>query len=228
MKHAIAVLVMLFVAAFVYAQTGTWNYLNFECGGYVTEIIPVKYPSGRQPSSIGQQVLYARTDIGGVYRSSNNGVSWEYVSKYLNYPSGGQPGISGSELSIQGLAVRYDAQTGKEIVHAAWGNYENDAKPSYQSIWRSTNSGSQESWTKPTISGQVWFKGNDDENFVDIGGPCIMYDPNNTYVPSQPINMYLGDFAPSSGVPKLSKSTDDGSSWSTVLSFEQFQTLCAY
>jgi len=71
---SIAMILLLSTAAFT--QPNAWNYLNFECGGYVTEIIPVDYPTGSQPPSIDQQVLYARTDVGGIYRSSNNGVSW--------------------------------------------------------------------------------------------------------------------------------------------------------
>jgi len=210
MKHITSIFVALLFVNTAYTQLQEWNYLNFECGGYVTEIIPVKYPSGRQPSSIGQQVLYARTDIGGVYRSSNNGVSWEYVSKYLNYPSGGQPGISGSELSIQGLAVRYDAQTGKEIIHVAWGNDSADArKIDFQSIWRSPDNGATWPLPKPTIHGQVWFRGN---NFpVKLGGPCITYDPNNN--PNGPYNMYMGGFPPTGQQCRLYKSVDDGVSW---------------
>ncbi|MDI6803263.1 MAG: hypothetical protein QME58_05375, partial [Bacteroidota bacterium] len=102
MKQLTVIFVVLCLT--ISAQSQTWNYLNFECGGYVTEIIPVKYPTGTQPDNINQQVLYARTDIGGIYRSSNNGLNWEYVSKYLNTVGTLNPGISGSELSIQGLA----------------------------------------------------------------------------------------------------------------------------
>jgi hypothetical protein len=202
-----------------YSQSNDWNYLNFESGGYVTEIIPVKYSAGSRPGSINEQVLYARTDIGGIYRSSNNGLSWDYVSTYMNYPAGGQRGISGSELSIQGVAVRFDALSGKEIVHVAWGNYEDDAFNSefggrrYQSIWRSDNSGAQPSWTKPAITGQVWFGGN---NFpVKIGGPCITYDPNNN--PTGPYNMYMGGFPQKDEQCRLFKSTNDGVSWRSDL-----------
>ncbi|MDI6802673.1 MAG: hypothetical protein QME58_02355 [Bacteroidota bacterium] len=210
------------------AQSQTWNYLNFECGGYVTEIIPVKYPS-TVGKSIDNQVLYARTDIGGVYRSNNNGLSWTYVSTYLNYPTGGgHPGISGSELSIQGIAVRYDSITGKEIVNVAWGNYEDDAKSEYRSIWRSDNSGAEGSWTKPTIIGQVWFRGN---NFpVKLGGPCITYDPNN--IRREFSHMYMGGFGPTvaniPGKAYLYKSENDGQSWDLVQSFRDFQNVNGY
>ncbi len=228
-KHFTIIFMTLLFTTAAYSQSNDWNYLNFECGGYVTEIIPVKYPStaGR---SINDQVLYARTDIGGIYRSSNNGLSWDYVSTYLNYPADGQPGISGSELSIQGLAVRYDSVAQKEIVNVAWGNYEDDAFNSefggrrYQSIWRSDNSGAQLSWSKAEITGQVWFRGN---NFpVKIGGPCITYDPNNN--PNGPYNMYMGGFGPNNGKAYLYKSENDGQSWSKVLSFEQFQNSSGF
>lgn len=196
----------------VHSQQGAWNYLNFESGGYVTEIIPVKYPS-TAGQSINDQVLYARTDIGGIYRSSNNGLSWEYMSKYLN-TGFGQPGISLSETHIQGLALRYDSVSQKEIVHVAWGNYVEDAAnhtPPYSSLWRSSNSGG--SWSKPQITGQVWFQGN---NFpVKLGGPCITYDPNNINGPES--WMYMGGFPQKDEQCRLFKSTNDGVSWRSDL-----------
>jgi hypothetical protein len=218
---------MLLISTLAYSQSGAWNYLNFECGGYVTEVIPVKYPAGQQPASISDQILYARADVGGIYRSSDHGQNWKYISNYYN-TGFGQPGISISELSIQGLAVRHNISTNSQVLLAAWGNDTADArKVSYQSIWRSDNSGG--SWHKATINPitdpGVLFGGN---NFpVKIGGPCITYDPNNTYQPGAPINMYMGGFGPTVGSVRgkayLYKSMDDGQNWSVVPDFKTKQ-----
>ncbi|MDI6802675.1 MAG: hypothetical protein QME58_02365, partial [Bacteroidota bacterium] len=222
MKYLTLFLIVLVISKSTYSQSGAWNYLNFECGGYVTEIIPVKYPAGQQPGNINQQVLYARTDIGGIYRSEDNGQSWKFGSNYVNpVAPPGNPGISISELSIQGLAVRYDAQTGKEIVNVAWGNYENDAEAAdFKSIWRSSRNGEIDAWTKSTITPQsVWFKGN--KMGVKIGGPCIIYDPNN--INDQYSHLYMGGFEPNNGKAYLYKSENDGVNFSRILSFESFQ-----
>ena len=210
-------------------QPNAWNYLNFESGGYVTEIIPVKYPTGSQPPSINQQVLYARTDVGGIYRSSNNGVSWEFASNY--YKDIGKPGITESELCIQGVAIRHDETSNKQVLVVAWGNEETDASKyfnDFQSIWRSDNNGIIDYWYLAEIqSPGVWFKGN--ELPVKIGGPCITYDPNNIDNINPPgsntSHMYMSGFGPSSGGNPgrtyLYKSIDDGQSWLKVTTFEQ-------
>ena len=206
----------------VYSQYTGWNYLNFESGGYVTEIIPVEYPAGQQPADISQQVLYARTDVGGIYRSTNNGGSWLYASNYINYV-GLNPGITLSEIHIQGVAIRQGQYSNSpQTVVVAWGYDENDAKLNYQSIWRSDNSGVTWPSQPATIQAPgVWFNGN---NFpVKIGGPCIAYDPNNTNGIYSV--MYMGGFGPSdaNGDPLrtyLFRSENDGLSWSKVTSFE--------
>ena len=223
---SIAMILLLSVRAFT--QTNAWNYLNFESGGYVTEIIPVKYPTGSQPPSINQQVLYARTDVGGIYRSTNNGETWEFVSNYYNTVPGGYEGITESELHIQGVAVRHDVTSNKQVVVVAWGYYiEDSQQQEFNSIWRSTDNGATWPTPKPTIHGSygVWFQGN---NFpVKIGGPCITYDPNNIDNINPPdFNtswMYMGGFEKNNGRAYLYKSIDDGRNWNIVTSFKQIQ-----
>ncbi|MFA5012291.1 MAG: hypothetical protein WC644_10115 [Ignavibacteria bacterium] len=52
--------------------------LNFECAGFVTAV----YPAGN-PANLANQILYAKTDIGGAYKSTNNGLNWISISSYF-------------------------------------------------------------------------------------------------------------------------------------------------
>jgi photosystem II stability/assembly factor-like uncharacterized protein len=210
------IIISLLFTSLLYSQPNAWKYLNFESGGYVTEIIPVKYPAGQQPPDISQQVLYARTDIGGIYRSIDNGQSWVYASNYVNFGQG-YPGITKSETHIQGVAVRHHGPYwySPQTVVVAWGNEEPDAYSKlYQCIWRSNNSGI--TWEEQPVTIQspgVWFKGN--LLPVKIGGPCIVYDPNN--INDIYSHMYMGGFGRTVNGnptrPYLFKSTDDGRTW---------------
>jgi hypothetical protein len=202
---------ILIVALFVllnnvYSKYSGWQYLNHESGGYVTEIIPVKY-TGQLPPSVNNQVLYARTDIGGVYRSSDNGQNWTIINNYFRKESNNS-GLVISDLSIQGLAVK-DNGNGTETILIATGFYRDDMHPT-SCIFKSINSGQNWSITS-SISIQspgILFQGN---NFpVKIGGECITYDPNN------PDWLYAGGMYPSTdggGIPYLYKSLDNGQSW---------------
>lgn len=209
------ILFFLFFSVAAQSQQNAWNYLNFESGGFVTEIIPVKY-TGALPQSINNQVLYARTDIGGVYRSSDNGQSWTSINSYYR-TSNGNSGLEVSGLSIQGMAVK-DNGDETETVIIATGFYREDMNPT-SCIFRSTNSG--QSWTNPSNSSidapGILFQGN---NFpVKIGGPCITYscDPNH------PNWLYAGGMNPNPSTysdtkPYLYKSLDNGQTWINSLS----------
>jgi hypothetical protein len=163
--YKIAVLLLLLWGADIFSQANAWNYLNYECGGFALEIIPVAYPSGQQPASINDQVLYARTDVGGIYRSGNNGATWDYSACYFRFNSTTQQSeLSPSEMCIQGMTVRHNGpgSNSPQTLVACWGNNEDDAKPNHQSIWRSSNNGNTWSWNQSSIeSPGVWFKGND-------------------------------------------------------------------
>ena len=118
------VLFLLF-PVFVFSQTipflneNHFKTLNFECGGYVTAVYPAL-----NTSDLGDQWLYAKTDVGGVYRSTNNGTNWTLISNYYH------DGILGfsesmffSHYVIAGLAVN---PTEKEKLILAWGSEYSD------------------------------------------------------------------------------------------------------
>ncbi len=213
MRNFMLFIISLFFAVAAQSQQNSWNYLNFECGGYVTEIIPVQYMGELPP--INSQVLYARTDVGGVYRSSDNGQNWKSINNYYR-TSSGNPGLEVSGLSIQGMAVK-DNETGTETVIIATGNYREGMNPT-ACIFKSTNSG--QTWSNATFNDNdgILFQGN---NFpVKIGGPCITYDPNN------PDWLFTGGMFPSTnggGISYLYKSVNNGQSWSrSIAGVENF------
>jgi len=186
------------------ASAQRFRSLNFEGAGYVTGLFPVKYNSNSLPG-ITKQVIYARTDIGGVYKSTNNGISWVFISNF-------RKNISPSELMIQGIAVKPKLgqhSTGDTIL-VAWGNNPSDAIEGgvYRSIWRSTNGG--DTWERPTFEppGLV-FAGNCLK--LKVGGECILYHPDSSNV------LYAGGISPISTLPPiLYKSTNGGAHWVKV------------
>jgi len=208
MKNIIKFLVVFVsLSGIIYSQSipflpNSFRSLNYQCAGYVTEIIPAK-----NTSSLSQQVLYAKTDIGGIYKSSNNGSTWGLISNYplLNNSR------AYSEYITAGLAVNPFIESGNELL-VAWGNLANDALiRGYQCIWKSVDGGV--SWVQSNIPNPpgVLFQG---DNFqTKIGGECIIYDPR------QNDKVYMGGSNPNGGSPTLFKSTDNGSNFSVVTSF---------
>ncbi|MCC6866093.1 MAG: hypothetical protein IT280_08025 [Ignavibacteria bacterium] len=84
----------------IYSDPNGYDWLNFEGGGNFVEVIVAKNITG----NIANQILYVRTDIGGVYWSDNNGLSWHEIICFGRQPS--PPGRSSrSELIIAGMTV---------------------------------------------------------------------------------------------------------------------------
>ncbi len=102
-----------------YILGSNFTYQNFECGGFVTAVYPAYNNSG-----LCNQVLYAKTDIGGVYRSSNNGVNWNLISSYKEGTSEQNAHLFFSEYIIAGMAVH---PTDPNQLIISWGSDKNDA-----------------------------------------------------------------------------------------------------
>jgi len=174
----------------------TFRALNYECAGFVTAVFPA-YNNG----SLSEQYLYAKTDVGGIYKSTNNGDSWKLISNYRE--SDGS--IAFSEYINAGLAIN---PTDKNQLIVAWGSWNSsDAiTVGYQTLWRTTTGGEGDNpWGKCYIPSPGLLL---DGDFLQtkVGGECIIYDPrsgNNNRV-------FIGGIDPSGGRPKLFMSTDYG------------------
>jgi len=126
LKKTIPFILFFLFTSLLFSQPSHWRYLNYESGGYVTEIIPLHYPQGNRPASVNNQVLVARMDIGGICRSTDNGYSWTNIDNFFRPTGPWQSEKSESELSVQGVAIRpntADPVNESETMVICWGNY---------------------------------------------------------------------------------------------------------
>ena len=130
-------------------QPGVFRQTDLDAGGWLTGF--ASHPNGR---------LYARTDVGGVYRSDDQGAAWRFVSGNMTSSAG---------LFVQGLAV---GQASADLVYQAVGTSYVSAD-AVRGIWRTTDGGS--SWTQ--VLAGVNFSGNDDMRWQ---GECVAITPGST------------------------------------------------
>src|SRR5262245_33353622 len=62
----------------------TWNNVRIVAGGFVPGI--VYHPNA-------QGLVYARTDIGGLYKSTNGGANWTPLLDWVNWSNWGYSGV---------------------------------------------------------------------------------------------------------------------------------------
>lgn len=194
MKVIIFTIIPFFISLFFLQSTFSQGSFespvpNFECAGYVTEIIPST--SFTLPSTI----LYARTDIGGIYKSTDDGSNWIFISTFA-------PSLAA--LETQCVAV----QPGNpNLVLLACGDDYLDTDPG-RGIWRTTDGGSN--WSQVLGPSNINFGGN---NIEKLGGECILFDPSNSSV------VFAGGKRLSGNANShIFKSTDAGATWSDWVS----------
>jgi hypothetical protein len=130
------------------AQPGVFRQTNLDGGGWLTGF--ASHSGGR---------LYARTDVGGVYRSDDHGDSWKFLSGEMT---------SAAAHSVQGLAV---GETSADIIYQAVGR-SYSATDAGRGVWRSMNGGATWSQVLPNVN----FGGNDDLRWQ---GECIAITPGS-------------------------------------------------
>ena len=130
------------------AVPGVFRQTDLDGGGWLTGF--ASHASGR---------LYARTDVGGVYRSDDHGASWHFLSGQMT----GQAG-----LFVQGLAV---GESSPDRVFQAVGT-SYSSSDSARGVWKSSNGG--QSWSQ--VLSAVNFSGNDDLRWQ---GECLAITPGS-------------------------------------------------
>src|SRR5918999_2397933 len=160
-----------------------WKNVQIAGGGFVPGIIF----NQRE-----QNLIYARTDIGGAYRWNQSSQTWTPLLDWVSWSNWGYNGVH---------SMATDA-VDPNRVYAAVGMYTNSWDPNNGAILRSTNKG--DSWQ---ISPLPFKLGG---NMPGRGmGERLAVDPNRNSV------LYFG--APSGN--GLWRSTDSGATWARVANF---------
>ena len=188
MKHIIITVVFcVFLSSLTSAQT--LRRLDFEAGGFVLAQVPTKDGS----------TVYARTDVGGVYKKKGN-EDWKFIGEFAVTPAG---------LMVQSIDINPYNQS--EIAVACGMDYLSDDRS--RGVWISKDEGVN--WTQ--VLGPA--TGNLEVNFggnvfrVKIGGPCLRWHP------SVKDRMFAGTLAdPATGKPYvfMSNSNGDAYSWNLI------------
>jgi xyloglucan-specific exo-beta-1,4-glucanase len=165
----------------------TWHNVRIVAGGFVPGIL--YHPNV-------QNLVYARTDIGGLYKSTNGAANWTPLLDWVNWSNWGYSGV---------LSVGLDPQNGNTI-YAAVGAYTNSWDPNNGAILKSTDQGSTWSiYPLPfKVGGNMPGRGN---------GERLAVDPNNSNI------VYFGATGNQTTTFGLWKTVNAGTSWSQVTSF---------
>ena len=167
------------------APSEPYNFRNarIDGGGFVSGII-------FNPTE--QNLIYARTDIGGAYRWNQSTSSWTPLMDWVGWNNWGWNGV---------LSMATDpVQTNR--VYAATGMYLNSWDPNNGAIQRSTDRGA--TWQSTTLPFKVG------GNFPGRGmGERLAVDPNNN------ANVYFG----AEDGNGLWRSTNFGQTWAKVTNF---------
>ncbi len=161
----------------------SWKSVAIGGGGFVPNIV---FNTGAA------NIVYARTDIGGVYRWNQSTSSWTSLMDWVGQSNWGYEG---------GVSIAADPINTNKVWVAA-GMYTNSWDPNNGAILRSSDQGN--TWSVSTLPFKLG------GNMPGRGmGERLAVDPNNDNV------LYFG--APSG--KGLWKSTDSGVTWSQVANF---------
>jgi len=161
----------------------TWNNVQIVGGGFVP---------GITFSQAQQNLIYARTDIGGLYRWNQTNSAWIPLLDWVGWSNWGYSGVA---------SVAPDPSNANNV-WAAVGGYSNSWDPNNGAILKSTNQGA--SWSIAPLPFKVG------GNMPGRGaGERLAVDPNNDSI------LFYG----ADNNHGLWKSVDGGSTWSQATSF---------
>ncbi|MFA7359678.1 MAG: hypothetical protein WC139_01450 [Candidatus Kapaibacterium sp.] len=183
MKILTIAILFLLISSFSFSQNV--RRVDFEAGGFVLAQVPTK----------DGYTVYARTDIGGIYKKKGN-EDWKFISEFAITPAG---------LMVQSIDINPFNQS--EIAAACGMDYLPDDRS--RGVWISKDEGV--SWKQvlgpATGDLNVNFGGNVFN--IKIGGPCLRYHP------SIQGRMFAGTLAdPATGMPYIYMSTSNGDAYS--------------
>ncbi|CAM5226970.1 cellulose binding domain-containing protein [Streptomyces narbonensis] len=165
------------------APSYTWKNVRIDGGGFVPGIVFNRAE---------KDLVYARTDIGGVYRWNQSTTSWTPLLDSVDWDHWGHTGVVGLASDT----------VDPDRVYAAVGTYTNDWDPGNGAVLRSADRGA--TWQRADLPFKLG------GNMPGRGmGERLAVDPHKNSV------LYLG--APSGN--GLWRSTDSGATWAKVTSF---------
>lgn len=159
----------------------TWKNVQISGGGFVSGIVY---------SPAQQNLIYARTDVGGAYRWNSSNSTWTPLSDFIGSSASNDMGV---------LSIAADPNDANRI-YMATGMYT-QSWAGTGAVYASTDKGT--TWTRSSLS--IKLGGNEDGRST---GERLQVDPNLGSV------LFLG-----SSTDGLWKSTNYGSTWSKVTSF---------
>jgi hypothetical protein len=145
------------------SATYNWQNAAIGAGGFVDGIF-------FDPNN--QNVIYARTDIGGLYKSTNDGANWTQLLDFVgnNTTSSGN-GTQSQEIGVLSFAI--DPENSNNI-YADVGEYTGGTNPN-GAVFYSTNAGA--TWSQTNLSFQV---GGNSNGRGD--GEQLAVDPNDSNI----------------------------------------------
>jgi len=168
----------LFMCSVKAQETYKWDNVAIGGGGYVTGL--VIHPTEAN-------LMYMRTDIGGIFKWDNSGKRWKSLSGWISPDKDNLFGVDGIALD----------KNNANVVYACLGKYAPNSTAGDAGIYKSTDRGV--SWNRVYA---VPFGGN--WCFRWVGEPIVV-DPNNSAV------VYCGTRRNG-----LVRSTDSGAAWGVV------------
>ena len=187
MKIIIIFVLCCLISSSVYSQK--IRRVDFEAGGYVLAQIPSKDGS----------TIYARTDVGGIYKKKGN-EDWKFIGEFAVTPAG---------LMIQSIDVNPYNQS--ELAVACGMDYLPDDRS--RGVWISKDEGATWSQVLGPATGDLGVNFGGNVFRVKIGGPCLRWHP------SVKDRMFAGTLAdPSTGKPYvyMSNSNGDAHTWNLI------------
>ncbi len=147
-RKAILFFLFFFCSFFTFAQT--WEAVGMHGGGYVTGIYP--HPTD-------ENIVFARIDVGGIYKCTNKGDQWTNITKDI-------PLSSQRHFQVRSFVI--DSTNTNNLYFIAG----NSAYSDESSFWWSDDGGTN--WNQGTIPTQT--NGN---HFGRSAGDLLVLDPND-------------------------------------------------
>lgn len=209
MNYLKITLVTIGIGLFNFVNAQAWEQLPMHGGGYVTGLIP---------HCTDENIVFARIDVAGIYKTTNGGNTWESVTKSI---SKSNP----YHYYVRSFAID---SNNTENLYFLSGNapYEHGGITNEWFLWQSSNGGN--TWTKHISP--IGISGNGQDRNA---GETILVSPANPdilYVSGQPTYDWLiSDWKTNSGLYQYQISTDTwtpldsgilAKAWTTNLRFD--------